>query len=67
MATIKKWLEDKKYDSVEVATVEGFQGREKRVIIISTVRGNSEPLKPENKFPLGFLFDSKVLSLSLLV
>jgi len=40
------------YKNIEINTVDGFQGREKEVIIISTVRSN-------DKGKLGFLKEKK--------
>lgn len=60
MYHIKTWLLDKGYDRIEVGTVEAFQGKEKRVIIISTVRANCDLLDYDAKFQLGFLVDDKV-------
>lgn len=51
--------------TIEVGTVEAFQGKEKRVIIISTVRANCGLLDHDAKFQLGFLVDDKVKLTSL--
>ena len=46
-----------KYDKIEVRTVDGFQGREKEVILLSFVRSN-----PERK--IGFLRESRRINVS---
>ncbi|KAJ0173743.1 hypothetical protein K1T71_010892 [Dendrolimus kikuchii] len=56
---IKEWLRSQGYDGIEVGTVEAFQGKEKRVIIISTVRANCGLHDYDAKFRLGFLVDDK--------
>ncbi|CAH0594126.1 unnamed protein product [Chrysodeixis includens] len=56
---IKKSLKDIGYDKIEVGTVEAYQGKEKRIIIISTVRANCNLLEHDAKFQLGFLVDHK--------
>jgi len=49
-------------DDIAVGSVEQFQGQERKVIIISTVRSESNPLRSiyEAKFHLGFLDNPKV-------
>ncbi|KAJ8724040.1 hypothetical protein PYW07_008020 [Mythimna separata] len=56
---IKKTLRELNFDKIEVGTVEAYQGKEKRVIIISTVRANCNLLDHDAKFQLGFLVDDK--------
>ncbi|KAI9344799.1 P-loop containing nucleoside triphosphate hydrolase protein [Zopfochytrium polystomum] len=49
----------KKFPKIMVGTVELFQGQEKDIIILSTVRSNPDFLAHDQKFNLGFLNDPK--------
>lgn len=57
---IKEILKRSNFDKVEVGTTETFQGREKRVIIISVVRAREDLLLYDKKYNLGFVRQDKV-------
>lgn len=56
---IKALLNKADITDVKVGSVEEFQGQERRVIIISTVRSSDEFLKLDAQFKLGFLKNPK--------
>ncbi|KAL2912277.1 hypothetical protein HK105_208268 [Polyrhizophydium stewartii] len=56
---LRKVLSAKGFERVNVGNVEVFQGQERKVIIISTVRSNPDHLSHDARFNLGFLSDPK--------
>jgi superfamily I DNA and/or RNA helicase len=57
---IKQLFKKQKWDGITVGSVEEFQGQERLVIIITTVRSTMELLKEDYKVHLGFLRNPKV-------
>ena len=60
---LKARLKENNWENIEVGTTETFQGREKRVILISTVRSNRNLLDFDGKYSLGFVANAKVSSI----
>ncbi|MEE3373143.1 MAG: AAA domain-containing protein [Planctomycetota bacterium] len=54
-----RWLRDQSpWDDLEIDTVDGFQGREKEAVVISTVRSNKDQ-------EIGFLADERRMNVAL--
>ena len=62
---LKRRLEDRGWGDVTVGTTEEFQGQERKVIIVSTVRSNPEFVNLDLKHRLGFLADAKRFNVSI--
>lgn len=60
MGKIRGRLTSLGYNQIEIGSTEAFQGREKRVIIISTVRAKDNLLLYDKKYKLGFVEDPRV-------
>uniref|UniRef100_A0A672GX04 RNA helicase n=1 Tax=Salarias fasciatus TaxID=181472 RepID=A0A672GX04_SALFA len=52
-------------DDIKVGPVEEFQGDERRVILVSTVRSQTEHLKTDEVFHMGFVCNKKRLNVAL--
>ena len=61
---IKK-LENTLFCEVEVNSVDSFQGREKDIVIFSTVRSSYEGIEEEEKPTIGFLKDKRRMNVGL--
>lgn len=51
---------DNRYNDIEIGSVEQYQGQERLIIIITTVRSKSKLLKFDSRSHLGFLSNPKV-------
>ncbi|KAI1789433.1 P-loop containing nucleoside triphosphate hydrolase protein [Ganoderma leucocontextum] len=56
---IRQLLRSANFVDVKVGSVEEFQGQERRVIIVSTVRSSTDLLAYDAKFALGFLSNAR--------
>lgn len=62
---MKEYIRTLKLPEIEIGSTENFQGREKRLIIISTVRSIRNNLSYDAKFRVGFLADKRRFNVAL--
>lgn len=56
---IRKKLKEHNFEEITVGSTEEFQGQERKVIIVSTVRSSPQYLTTDNQYRLGFLSNPK--------
>lgn len=61
---IKKELEKRNWENIEIGSAEIFQGREKQIIIVSTVRSKTETIGFLNNIKVNFCFILNFLNVS---
>ncbi|ORY29239.1 P-loop containing nucleoside triphosphate hydrolase protein [Rhizoclosmatium globosum] len=62
---IRARLQKEGWSRIRVGTVEEFQGDEKKVIILSTVRSSAQWIEKDQKFNIGFLRNPKRFNVSI--
>ncbi|KAG8750496.1 hypothetical protein FRC11_010342 [Ceratobasidium sp. 423] len=62
---IRKLLVDIDITEIDIGSVEQFQGQERRVIIVSTVRSNKDLLSFDLRHTLGFVSNAKRLNVAI--
>ncbi|CAE7221372.1 unnamed protein product [Rhizoctonia solani] len=62
---IRKLLKDNGVTNIDIGSVEQFQGQERQVIIVSTVRSNKDMLSFDVKHALGFVSNPKRLNVAI--
>ncbi|CAE6460524.1 unnamed protein product [Rhizoctonia solani] len=62
---LRKLLKDNEIEDIDIGSVEQFQGQERQVIIVSTVRSNKDLLSFDLKHTLGFVSNPKRLNVAI--
>ncbi|KAG8705367.1 hypothetical protein FRC11_009093 [Ceratobasidium sp. 423] len=62
---VRKLLKDNGVTDIDIGSVEQFQGQERQVIIVSTVRSNRDLLSSDLKHTLGFVSNPKRLNVAI--
>ncbi|XP_046395305.1 putative helicase mov-10-B.1 [Ischnura elegans] len=62
---LKQALRKKNWTDIEVGSTEIYQGREKRIMIISTVRSAKSSIEVDSHYRMGFLTDPKRFNVAL--
>lgn len=62
---LKEILEKRNMPAVKIGSVEEFQGQEKPVIILTTVRSSTEQFKFDRQFNLGFVDNPKRMTVAI--
>ncbi|PPQ90281.1 hypothetical protein CVT25_013106 [Psilocybe cyanescens] len=63
--TLRKRLRNEGLSAVDVGTVEDYQGRENRVVIISCVRSSPRFLEEDHKKGMGLIFERKRMNVAI--